>query len=126
MKASTRGRATHQDPFRCSFCGKKQEDVRRLIAGPCVNNGNECVELCREIISEEDLDASTPGGEQVEPQEPVSGNAQIANRKADHIRICLEEDVSGRGITAGFERYRFLHQALPEINLGDVGTSLEW
>src|SRR5438477_12089893 len=47
------------------------------------------------------------------------------NRKADHIRICLEEDVSGKGINAGFERYRFVHQALPEINLRDVDTSLE-
>lgn len=49
----------------------------------------------------------------------------IENRKADHIRICLEEDVQGRGITSGFERYRFVHQALPEINLRDVDTSTE-
>lgn len=46
-------------------------------------------------------------------------------RKADHIRICLEEDVSGQGISAGFERYRFVHQALPEINLRDVDTTPE-
>jgi isopentenyl-diphosphate delta-isomerase len=50
---------------------------------------------------------------------------ETENRKADHIRICLEEDVAGREITAGFERYRFVHQALPEINLRDVDTSLE-
>ena len=49
----------------------------------------------------------------------------IENRKADHIRICLEEDVSGQEVTTGFERYRFVHQALPEINLRDVDTSLE-
>jgi len=47
------------------------------------------------------------------------------NRKADHIRICLEEDVSGRDISPGFERYRFVHQALPEINLRDVDTSMK-
>jgi isopentenyl-diphosphate delta-isomerase len=46
-------------------------------------------------------------------------------RKADHIRICLEEDVAGRNITNGFERYRFVHQALPEINLANVDTSCE-
>jgi isopentenyl-diphosphate delta-isomerase len=46
-------------------------------------------------------------------------------RKADHIRICLEEDVSGQGIGAGFDRYRFVHQALPEIALADVDTSTE-
>ena len=49
----------------------------------------------------------------------------VENRKADHIRICLEEDVDARGITSGFERYRFVHQALPEINLRDVDTSTE-
>jgi isopentenyl-diphosphate delta-isomerase len=49
----------------------------------------------------------------------------IQDRKSDHIRICLEEDVSGRNITTGFERYRFVHQALPEINLSDVVTSRE-
>jgi isopentenyl-diphosphate delta-isomerase len=47
------------------------------------------------------------------------------DRKTEHIRICLEEDVGGRGITAGFERYRFVHQALPEINLSDVDTSTQ-
>ncbi len=41
--------------YRCSFCGKSQEDVRRLIAGPGgVYICDECVELCREIINEDD------------------------------------------------------------------------
>jgi isopentenyl-diphosphate delta-isomerase len=48
----------------------------------------------------------------------------IDGRKADHLRICLEDDVEGRGITTGFERLRFVHQALPEIDLRDVSTSL--
>src|SRR5215210_3362796 len=42
--------------YRCSFCGKSQEEVRRLIAGPgAVYICDECVELCREIINEDDL-----------------------------------------------------------------------
>jgi isopentenyl-diphosphate delta-isomerase len=49
----------------------------------------------------------------------------IENRKADHIRICLEEEVNAQGVTSGLERYRFVHQALPEINLRDVDTSLD-
>jgi ATP-dependent Clp protease ATP-binding subunit ClpX len=45
--------------YRCSFCGKSQEDVRRLIAGPgAVYICDECVELCREIIDEEELNVS--------------------------------------------------------------------
>ncbi|MEZ0535629.1 ATP-dependent Clp protease ATP-binding subunit ClpX [Caldicellulosiruptoraceae bacterium PP1] len=39
--------------LRCSFCGKSQDEVRRLIAGPGVYICDECVELCSEIISEE-------------------------------------------------------------------------
>ncbi|MFQ6019984.1 MAG: ATP-dependent Clp protease ATP-binding subunit ClpX, partial [Dehalococcoidia bacterium] len=49
------GRVTYY----CSFCGKNQDQVRRLIAGPgAVYICDECVELCREIITE---DTSTPG-----------------------------------------------------------------
>jgi ATP-dependent Clp protease ATP-binding subunit ClpX len=39
--------------LRCSFCGKAQDQVRRLIAGPNVYICDECVELCRDIIREE-------------------------------------------------------------------------
>lgn len=39
--------------LRCSFCGKPQEEVRRLIAGPNVYICNECIDLCQEIIREE-------------------------------------------------------------------------
>ena len=40
-------------PVKCSFCGKPQEQVGKLIAGPGVYICNECVELCTEIIDEE-------------------------------------------------------------------------
>jgi ATP-dependent Clp protease ATP-binding subunit ClpX len=45
--------------LRCSFCGKSQEQVRKLIAGPGVYICDECVELCNEILDEEfaELDA---------------------------------------------------------------------
>lgn len=39
--------------LKCSFCGKSQEQVRRLIAGPGVYICDECIELCQEIIDEE-------------------------------------------------------------------------
>jgi ATP-dependent Clp protease ATP-binding subunit ClpX len=37
----------------CSFCGKSQHEVRKLIAGPSVYICDECVELCNDIIREE-------------------------------------------------------------------------
>ena len=46
----------------------------------------------------------------------------IDQRKADHIRINLEEDVQFPRLTTGLEQYRFVHQALPEMHLDDVDT----
>ena len=37
----------------CSFCGKNQNEVRKLIAGPSVYICNECIDLCNDIIKEE-------------------------------------------------------------------------
>lgn len=44
-------------------------------------------------------------------------------RKADHIRINLEEDVSFPRLTTGLERYSFVHQALPELDLDEIDIS---
>lgn len=45
-------------------------------------------------------------------------------RKTEHLRISLEEDVRFRNLTTGLERYHFVHQALPEINRDHVNLSL--
>ncbi|MBI2501562.1 MAG: ATP-dependent Clp protease ATP-binding subunit ClpX, partial [Deltaproteobacteria bacterium] len=37
----------------CSFCGKSQKEVRKLIAGPTVYICDECIDLCNDIIAEE-------------------------------------------------------------------------
>ena len=44
------------ETVRCSFCGKSQEEVRKIVAGPGVYICNECIDLCKEIIDEEFLD----------------------------------------------------------------------
>ncbi|BDI14429.1 isopentenyl-diphosphate delta-isomerase [Nostoc cf. commune SO-36] len=54
---------------------------------------------------------------------PTNISAQTQNRKADHIRICLEEDVQSHQITNGLERYRFTHSCLPELNYNDINIS---
>jgi isopentenyl-diphosphate delta-isomerase len=48
---------------------------------------------------------------------------QTSSRKADHIRINLDEDVRS-GLTSGLEHFHFVHQALPELNLEDVELNL--
>ena len=45
----------------CSFCGKSQHEVRKLIAGPSVFICDECVELCNDIIREEVSEAAQSG-----------------------------------------------------------------
>ena len=49
----------------CSFCGKSQHEVRKLIAGPSVYICDECVELCNDIIREELEDVSSSDNEQL-------------------------------------------------------------
>jgi isopentenyl-diphosphate Delta-isomerase len=47
-------------------------------------------------------------------------------RKADHVRINLEENVQFPGLTNGFEYYRLTHQALPELNLAEIETGVSF
>lgn len=54
----------------CSFCGKSQHEVRKLIAGPSVFVCDECVELCNDIIREEMQEKATASGSKLpKPQE---------------------------------------------------------
>ena len=53
----------------------------------------------------------------------VTDQTATESRKVDHIRINLDSDVQFPQLTTGLERYRFMHQALPELNLNDIDTS---
>ena len=53
----------------CSFCGKSQEEVQRLIAGPDVYICDECVSLCNEIIAQENMTEETEEGRLLAPKE---------------------------------------------------------
>ncbi|HHQ47479.1 MAG TPA: AAA family ATPase, partial [Acidobacteria bacterium] len=58
------------DVLRCSFCGKSQHEVRKLIAGPTVYICNECVEVCLDIIAEDsNVEASARREELPKPHE---------------------------------------------------------
>ncbi len=69
--------------LRCSFCGKTQDEVRKLIAGPTVYICNECVDLCTDIIAEE--------WEREESERISSGLL-----KPDQIKAALDEYVIGQ------------------------------
>jgi isopentenyl-diphosphate Delta-isomerase len=50
----------------------------------------------------------------------------IQTRKADHLRICLDETVQCQGITNGFERYRFEHCCLPELDYAEISIATQF
>ncbi len=61
--ADKTGKTGNEKLLYCSFCGKSQHEVRKLIAGPSVFICDECVDLCNDIIREEvQGDSSTKGG----------------------------------------------------------------
>ncbi|NIP14275.1 MAG: ATP-dependent Clp protease ATP-binding subunit ClpX, partial [Pseudomonadales bacterium] len=55
----------------CSFCGKSQREVKKLIAGPTVYICDECIELCNDIIAEEygQEEAAAPSSRVPKPRE---------------------------------------------------------
>jgi ATP-dependent Clp protease ATP-binding subunit ClpX len=82
MADDTRGRNEDGKLLYCSFCGKSQHEVRKLIAGPSVFICDECVELCNDIIREE-LEDRTEQGEAKLP-------------KPHEIKAVLDEYVIGQ------------------------------
>ena len=67
--------------LKCSFCGKSQEQVRKLIAGPGVYICDECVELCNEILDEELLEAP--------PTAASSRSSENSKRRSQGDRLSL-------------------------------------
>ena len=55
--------ASSDSKIYCSFCGKNQHEVRKLIAGPTVFICDECVELCEDIIHEEKKSSLVKSGD---------------------------------------------------------------
>lgn len=65
MSKSSSSSGESKNTLYCSFCGKSQHEVRKLIAGPNVFICNECVELCMDIIREEDKSQLVSSGEEL-------------------------------------------------------------
>jgi ATP-dependent Clp protease ATP-binding subunit ClpX len=79
-------RPTDRENIQCSFCGKTQDQVRKLIAGPGVCICNECIELCSEIIEEDILRSDAELAEEVFGEIP----------KPREIKAALDDYVIGQ------------------------------
>jgi ATP-dependent Clp protease ATP-binding subunit ClpX len=73
MSDDTRSKKEDGKLLYCSFCGKSQHEVRKLIAGPSVFICDECVELCNDIIREELEDHSEQGGVKLPIPQEING-----------------------------------------------------
>src|SRR6201996_8229778 len=70
------------DTLRCSFCGKSQNEVKKLIAGPTVYICNECIDICNEIITDD--------------QQATAVTSRPPLPKPAEINTFLDEYVSGQ------------------------------
>ena len=91
--------------LKCSFCGKSQEQVRKLIAGPGVYICDECIDLCNEILDEELVEGQAgarqgqgdPSRKQAAPRKPSKPAPTLATiPKPQEIKAHLDEQVVGQ------------------------------
>ena len=82
----------HDDSrLKCSFCGKSQDQVKKLIAGPDVYICDECVELCNEILDEEFFENKEKDGEKTDEI-----NAEKPIPKPHEIKAYLDQYIIGQ------------------------------
>jgi ATP-dependent Clp protease ATP-binding subunit ClpX len=86
--------------LKCSFCGKSQEQVRKLIAGPGVYICDECVDLCNEILDEELFDSSATA-----PQPVPRREQSPEKRKTRSSNISLNQIPKPREIKKYLDEY---------------------
>lgn len=90
----------------CSFCGKVDETIERLIAGPGVYICNECVGLCNEILSRESVDGFGDLEERTDEEllETMArldaSRAQVEAAVTQYARVLRERDISWARIGA--------------------------
>ena len=97
MSDDSRGKNEEGKLLYCSFCGKSQHEVRKLIAGPSVFVCDECVELCNDIIREELEDADETGHDRLpKPQEikAILDEYVIGQRRAKKVLSVAVSDAS--------------------------------
>ena len=124
--------------LKCSFCGKSQEQVRKLIAGPGVYICDECVDLCNEILDEELFDSgatvpqSVPRREQMPERRrtpsPIAFNQvpkprEIKNYLDEHV---IGQDESKKVLSvAVYNHYKRLSHLQSQGDNADEGLEIQ-
>lgn len=103
--------AESKNTLYCSFCGKSQHEVRKLIAGPNVFICNECVELCMDIIREEDKSQLVKSG-----SEGIPSPSEIKGVLDDYI---IGQDRAKRVLAVA------VHNHYKRLEIGGKGAEVE-
>ena len=95
--------SSHEKVLYCSFCGKSQHEVKKLIAGPSVFICDECIELCNDIIRDE-VPAETPGAKS--PRSDLPTPSEIKGSLDQYV---IGQDVAKRTLSvAVYNHYKRL------------------
>jgi len=86
------------DTLRCSFCGKSQNEVKKLIAGPTVYICNECIDICNEIITDDQQ------AESVASRPPLPKPGEIKAFLDEHV--IGQEETKKRLAVAVYQHYK--------------------
>jgi ATP-dependent Clp protease ATP-binding subunit ClpX len=96
--------------IRCSFCGKSQSQVKRMVAGPGVYICNECIELCQEIIEEDFVDTKL-----INEDEIIPTPAEINEHLNEYV---IAQDQAKKALAvAVYNHYKRINH---QLNPGDV------
>ncbi len=107
-------------PYRCSFCGKSQEQVRKLIAGQGVYICDECINLCQEIIEEEMLETPRPKSTQA----PLPSPRKIKDALDEYV---ISQDRAKKVLSvAVYNHYKRINagQNVDDVELGKSNVLL--
>jgi ATP-dependent Clp protease ATP-binding subunit ClpX len=114
----------------CSFCGKPQELVNKLVAGSGVNICNQCIELCNEVLEDEKVETPTSQKAKLSPSVSASTSSYALNQlaKPREIKQYLDQYVIGQEqakktlSVAVYNHYKRLYcLQTPEHGLCDLG-----
>jgi len=98
----------------CSFCGKNQSEVKKLIAGPSIFICDECVDLCNDIIIEETL----PSGEVVPSKRSLLTPKELYQKLEEHV--IGQSDAKKSLSVAVYNHYKRLEETLVDDELSDI------
>src|SRR5438105_2416276 len=91
------------DTLRCSFCGKSQNEVKKLIAGPTVYICNECIDICNEIITDDQQ------AENVATRPPLPKPGEIKGFLDEYV--IGQEETKKRLAVAVYQHYKRIEMA---------------